>query len=69
MKIEMTSEEKQLIEEIDKLSHYEMCRLWRYASVGRSTYLSGIVGEYFKDRLFNHFKGFTPAISKSLSNY
>lgn len=51
---------------IDAMTHYEMCATWRFASVG-SPWFSGAVGEYFEERLFNYYGGFTPAISKSLS--
>lgn len=51
--------------EIDGMSHYEMCRIWRFSKSGNE-YTSGEIGEYFADRLFNHFGGFTPEISKSL---
>jgi len=51
--------------EIDELSHFEMCEIWRFAS--RKNYLiNGENGEYFKRRLFKHFGGFTPEISKEL---
>ncbi len=51
--------------EIDSLSHYDLCRIWRFSKDGDPR-LSGEVGQYFKDRLFKHFGGFTPEISKSL---
>jgi len=57
--------DEKLKEEIDNLSHYEMCQIWRFSKSG-NPYLSGEVGQYFKDRLFEHFGGFTPEISKSL---
>ena len=50
---------------IDNLSHYDMCWIWRFAEPG-NPYTSGEVSQYFKDRLFQHFGGFTPEISKSL---
>lgn len=58
-----TDEELKL--NIDKMSHYEMCRSWRFAAVG-NPYLQGEVGDYFKKRLFEHFGGFTAEISKEL---
>ena len=51
--------------EIDSMSHYEMCRVWRFSKSGNPLF-TGDSGKYFKDRLFNHFGGFTPEISKSL---
>lgn len=59
----MTDEEMK--RDIDAMSHYDLCRRWRFAKSG-DPYFQGEVGEYFKTRLFDHFKGFTPAISKSL---
>mgnify|MGYP001571895818 CR=1 FL=1 len=55
----------ELKEEIDAMTHYEMARLWRFSPSGNPMF-EGDVGEYFKDRLFKHFGGFTPGISKSL---
>jgi len=51
--------------QIENMSHYDMCRVWRYASTGNPL-IMGETGEYFKERLFKHFGGFTPEISKSL---
>lgn len=51
------------IEKIKKMSQVEMARLWKYAPSGHP---------YFDQRyplwkVFNeHFKGFTPAISKAI---
>lgn len=51
--------------QIDAMSHYELCRLWRFAEIGNPL-LQGKTGDYFSYRLFKHFGGFTPEISKSL---
>ena len=56
----------ELKEQIDSMSHYDMCSTWRFASSGNPL-IMGEAGEYFKERLFKHFGGFTPEISKSLS--
>jgi hypothetical protein len=61
----MSEIDEKLKVEIDNMSHYEMCKMWRFSKLGNPL-LSGEVGQYFKDRLFNHFNGFTPEISKSL---
>ena len=58
----MTEIDKQ---EIDAMSHYDMCWTWRFAKSGYHL-VKGETGQYFKDRLFKHFGGFTPEISKSL---
>jgi len=58
----MTEEQKA---KIDSMSHYELCRIWRFSKVG-DPLLQGETGVYFKERLFTHFGGFTPEISKSL---
>lgn len=50
---------------IDAMSHYDMCRMWRFAKSGEPL-LMGKTGEYFTERLFQHFGGFTPEISKSI---
>jgi len=35
--------------EIDSMSHYEMCRIWRFAQPG-SRLTSGETGDYFSNR-------------------
>ncbi len=53
--------------EIDQLTHYDMCYMWRFHK-GNPVYFDSRnpAAEYFKQRLFNHFGGFTPEISKSI---
>ena len=56
-----------LKKEIDLLTHMEMCFMWRFGK-GRKEYFDARhpASEYFKERLFKHFGGFTPEISKDL---
>lgn len=62
----MSDEEiKKMKEEIDSLSHYDMCHIWRFSD-SENKMLQGEVGKYFSDRLFNHFGGFNPKISEKL---
>ncbi len=62
------TEEQEHLAAIAALSHFEMCRLWRFAEVGHPYFDSSTsCGQAFKDRLFKHFGGFTPEISKALS--
>lgn len=58
---------QQLKDEIDQLSHYEMCKMWRMGT-GRPEYFdrTNPASQYFQDRLFKHFGGFTPEISKQI---
>ncbi len=53
--------------EIDALSHEEICRAWRFGT-GRKEWFDSTepISSYFKERLFNHFGGFTPEISKRI---
>lgn len=53
-------------EDIDAMTQYEMCSIWRFAKTGNPM-ITGEIGDYFSDRLFKHFGGFTPEISKSLN--
>jgi len=64
-----TAEEQAIIDTINKMSHYDMCSLWRFAPVGH-LYFNNILpyADIFKERLFKHFGGFTPEISKSLGH-
>jgi hypothetical protein len=52
--------------EIDAMSHYDLCALWRFGSSDNKL-LQGELGVHLKNRLFGHFGGFTPSISKALS--
>lgn len=54
-----------LKEDIDNMSHEELASLWRFGK-SENKYLQGEVGEYLKDRLFNHFGGFNPSLSKKI---
>ena len=51
--------------QIDGMSHYDLCRRWRFARPGDPMF-QGEVGEYYKHRLFQELGGFTPEISKDL---
>jgi len=55
------------IKEVSELSHYQMCYMWRFQK-GKSDYFDNTkeISKYFSDRLFKHFGGFTPEISKQL---
>jgi len=58
---------EQLKAEIDKLSHREMCHMWRFGAGNRAYFdTTNPISQYFSDRLFKHFGGFTPEISKSI---
>lgn len=56
------------MKEIEGMDHFEMCHLWRNAPAGSEIYFRSDLptGEAFKDRLFQHFGGFTPQISREL---
>lgn len=60
-------------ESIEKMEHFEMCRVWRFTNSedprisNAYTATNGkTLGTIFSDRLYKHFGGFTPAISKEL---
>lgn len=50
---------------IDGLTRFDMARIWRFAPSG-DPMLQGEAGDYFKQRFFGDFGGFSPAISRSL---
>lgn len=67
MKEKLTPTQKQEIDRINNMGHYEMCYLWRFALPGHPYFdRTKPYFEVFKKRLFEHFGGFTPEISKSL---
>jgi hypothetical protein len=65
-----TDEEIQAaLQRIENMDHYTMCKLWRFAPTWEENiyFRSDLpTGDAFKNRLFQHFGGFTPEISKSL---
>jgi hypothetical protein len=66
-----TQEEIQkALEKIETMDHFTMCRYWRFAPPGTQIFFRSDLptGEAFKNRLFNHFGGFTPEISKQLGH-
>lgn len=69
MKYENYQEDSSKLEElktkIDRMSHKELATIWRHGSSDNEL-LQGKAGEYFKDRLFNHFGGFNPGLSKDI---
>jgi hypothetical protein len=55
------------LDQINGLDHLELCRIWRQALPGHPWFDVRLpYFEAFRDRLFGHFGGFTPAISKRL---
>lgn len=65
---EFTQEQiDEALKEIETFDHYTMCSMWRFGNC-RPIFLRNDIptGEAFKKRLFEHFGGFTPEISKSL---
>ncbi len=65
----MTIEEIEIEKKkIDELSHRDMCYMWRFGTAPAKWRLRNDDGlaEYFTDRLFKHFGGFTPEISKEI---
>jgi hypothetical protein len=58
---------KKYKEEIDSLTHEQMCSHWRFGT-GKPEWFDSRCkeSEYFKDRLFIHFGGFNPNISKKI---
>ncbi len=62
-----TINEQEVIAKIEKMGHYEMCFLWRFHQSGHPYFDTCLpYSKVFEERLFKHFKGFTPEISKEL---
>ena len=64
-KFENSKDIESLKSKIDSMSHEELARIWRYGSSDNEL-LQGEAGDYFKKRLFDHFGGFNPTLSKGL---
>jgi hypothetical protein len=52
------------IKAVNELSHYDICRIWRFAETGHPL-MQDLPGHRLAERL-QEFGGFTPQISKSL---
>ena len=64
----ITPEQQQTIKRINEMSHYDMCSMWRFAPAGHPYFDCTLpYAEVFKARLFVHFGGFSPEISKALT--
>jgi len=64
MEKHITEADKEILEEINNLSHEEMLRLWRFAASGHIYFDSTKpYAEHFLNR-FNAFGAFNPTISK-----
>jgi hypothetical protein len=62
-----TPEQQATIDRINQMGHEEMCSLWRFAKVGHPYFDKTLpYVKVFEERLFKHFGGFTPEISKSI---
>ncbi len=59
---------EEAFERIEKMDQFTMCRIWRFAPESSWIYLRSDLptGSAFVERLFKHFGGFTPEISKEL---
>lgn len=57
--------EKEAKKKIDNMTHEELARFWRFGS-SSNTLFHGETGRYLKDRLFKHFGGFTPELSRKI---
>ena len=58
---------QQEIEKINNMTHEEMARLWRFAPAGHPYFDSTKpFFKVFKKRLFEHFGGFNPQLSKKI---
>jgi hypothetical protein len=63
----------EMAKKIGTLEHYGMCMAWRNANAGSPYFRNDLItsegkslGDIYQERLFGHFGGFTPEISKSI---
>ena len=63
----ITPAQQETINTINNMSHFEMCSLWRSAPAGHP-YFDTLqpFAKAFQARLFGHFGGFNPEISKRI---
>lgn len=64
---ELTKERiQELKNEIMQMSHIELVRRWRFAPIGDEIFSNLELSALMKHRLFQHFGGITPEISKEV---
>ncbi len=65
MKYKLTKEQKQ---QIDSLSHKELCKAWRFGNEKHPEWFDKRYEacDYFYKKLFVEYGGFTPEISKEI---
>ena len=65
---EITPDQQVVINHINSMERKEMCRMWRFAPPGHPYFRDNLpYFEVFRKRLFDHFGGFTPEISKIIN--
>ncbi|KKK97727.1 hypothetical protein LCGC14_2649840 [marine sediment metagenome] len=65
--MKLTKEQQKEIDKINSMDHESMCSLWRFAAIGHPYFdATKPYYEVFRKRLYDHFGGFTPEISKSI---
>ena len=63
----LTKEQQEVINLINEMDHRSMCSMWRFAPSGHEYFdKTKPYHKIFRKRLFDHFGGFTPEISKSI---
>ncbi len=63
----LTKNQEKEIEKINKMSHEDMCMTWRHSASGHPYFdNTKPYAKVFKARLFDHFGGFTPKMSKKI---
>ena len=63
----LTDYQQAEIAKINAMTHEEMCYLWRFSPTGHPYFdTTKPYAEVFEERLFKHFGGFTPEISKKM---
>ena len=54
-------------DEVNNLSHEQIAKFWRYGNGKKEWYdATNPISTYFTDRLYVHFGGITPQISKRI---
>jgi len=63
----LTKDQMKIVDEINSMDHRAMCKMWRFHEAGHEYFnITGPYAKIFRERLFKHFGGFTPEISKSI---
>jgi hypothetical protein len=62
----VSEEVQSAINDVNNMTHYELARLWRFGTSDHLYIKTPAIFDAVMNRLFEHFGGITPSISKQV---